>query len=75
MRWFAEIADFPAKYPLLMVMRDNAGEISAKTHQKELSDFFTENGLQWSQELFQHAICSMAERIGIVFNLFGKHAW
>jgi hypothetical protein len=29
-RCFAEIADFPAKYPLLMVMRDNAGENTSK---------------------------------------------
>ncbi len=45
-RWFAEIADLRVKYHLLMVMRANGGENTSK----ELNDFFTENGVNFSQE-------------------------
>ena len=36
-RWMAEISDLRAKYPLLVVMRDNAGENKSK----EICDYFT----------------------------------
>ena len=36
-RWIAEIHGLLEKYPLLVVMRDNAGENKSK----EISDFFT----------------------------------
>jgi hypothetical protein len=38
-RWFAEIADLRAKFPLLMVVRDNSGENLLK----ELNEFFIGN--------------------------------
>ncbi len=36
-RWMAEISELQEKYPLLLVMRDNAGENKSK----EISDYFT----------------------------------
>jgi hypothetical protein len=36
-RWFAEIADLRAKFPSLMVVRDNSGENTSQ----ELNEFFT----------------------------------
>ena len=46
-RWFAEIADLQAEYPLMAIMHHhNSGNNS-----KELNDFFTDNGLKLSEEL------------------------
>ena len=41
-RWMAEIADLLEKYPLLVVMRDNAGENKSA----ELKDYFTSMGVE-----------------------------
>ena len=41
-RWMAEIAELREKYPLLVVMRDNAGEVKSK----ELSEYFTSMGVE-----------------------------
>ena len=41
-RWFAEVADLRAKYPFLVLVRDNSGENSSK----EINDFFTDNGVK-----------------------------
>jgi hypothetical protein len=41
-RWMAEIAELREKYPLLVVMRDNAEENKSK----ELSDYFTSMGVE-----------------------------
>jgi hypothetical protein len=40
-RWMAEISELREKYPLLVVMRDDAGENKSK----EISDYFTSMGL------------------------------
>ena len=41
-RWMAEIADLREKYPLLVVMRDNAKENSSKA----ICDYFTSMGVK-----------------------------
>ena len=41
-RWMAEIAELREKYPLLVVMRDNAGENKSKV----LADYFTSMGVE-----------------------------
>ena len=41
-RWMAEIAELREQHPLLVVMRDNAGEKKSK----ELSDYFTSMGVE-----------------------------
>ena len=40
-RWMAEIADLRERYPLLVVMRDNAKENSSKA----ICDYFTSMGV------------------------------
>ena len=51
-RWMAETADLREKYPLFVVMRDNAGENKSK----EMSDYFTSMGVanRYSTEYEQH---------------------
>ncbi len=41
-RWMAEIGDFREKYPLRVVMRDNAGENKLKA----LQEYFTSMGVE-----------------------------
>jgi hypothetical protein len=64
LRWFAEIADLRAEFPLLMVVRDNSGENTSK----ELNEFFTENGVknyystlyeQWQNGLAESSVGSV----------------
>ena len=40
-RWMAETSQLREKYPLYVVMRDNAGENKSK----EISEFFTSKGV------------------------------
>ena len=42
MRWVAETADIQKDHPILVVVRDNAGENTSK----ELNDYFTEHGIK-----------------------------
>jgi hypothetical protein len=48
-KWFADIAELRATYPLLVVMRDNSGENTAK----ELYGFFYR---QQREESFQYTL-------------------
>ena len=51
-RWMAETANLREKYPLFVVMRDNAGENKSK----EISDYFTSEGVanRYSTAYEQH---------------------
>ena len=64
-RWFAEVADLRAKYPLLVLVRDNSGENSSK----DINDFFTENSVknyfstpyeQWQNGLAEASVGSVS---------------
>ena len=41
-RWVAKTADIQEDHPILVVVRDNAGENTSK----ELNDYFTEHGIK-----------------------------
>ncbi len=67
--WFAEIADLRAKYPLLVVVRDNSGENTPK----ELNDFLAENGVknyfstpyeQWQNGLAESLVVWLCNHAG-----------
>ncbi len=85
-RWMAEIGDLHEKYPLRVVMRDNAG----KNKLKALREYFTSMGVEnyystayepWQESLAKAAVkstvmtatCCMAES-GMVVKFWFKAA-
>ena len=63
-RWVAETADIQKDHPILVVVRDNAGENTSK----ELNDYFTERGIknyfstpyeQWENGLAEASVNSV----------------
>jgi len=63
-RWVAETADIQKDHPILVVVRDNAGENTSK----ELNDYFTERGIknyfstpyeQWQNGLAEASVNSV----------------
>ena len=81
-RWMAEIADLREKYPLLVVMRDNAKENSSKA----ICDYFTSMGVKnyysagyepWQDGLAEASIKStiMLAKCGIADSGLGAPFW
>ena len=60
-RWMAETSQLREKYPLYVVMRDNAGENKSK----EISEYFTSKGVtnRYATAYEQHQDC-LSERVG-----------